>query len=276
VILLLFMVAYPIFSLIYYSFHNFSALRPNEPMTWAGLDNYTYLLSDNDIWARFVFTGKFVFLCVSMQMILGIFVGYQLQKTFRGRDVLFTALMLPMMLSPVVAGFLWRYMLNSEWGVVNYLLTVFGMDKVDWLGQSTAALWAAAVVDTWMWTPFIVLLATAAFRGIPETIYEAAEVDGASPAYLFFRITLPMSAPVLFIALILRLIDSFKQYDLFFALTGGGPGSSTETVSFAVAKTAFSYFYTGEASALAMILLCIIMGLAMILVRHLSKMGEHD
>ncbi|MDB5660533.1 MAG: sugar transporter permease [Cypionkella sp.] len=276
VILLLFMVAYPIFSLIYYSFHNFSALRPNEPMTWAGLDNYTYLLSDNDIWARFVFTGKFVFLCVSMQMIVGIFVGYQLQKTFRGRDVLFTALMLPMMLSPVVAGFLWRYMLNSEWGVVNYLLTVVGMDKVDWLGQSTAALWAAAVVDTWMWTPFIVLLATAAFRGIPETIYEAAEVDGASPAYLFFRITLPMSAPVLFIALILRLIDSFKQYDLFFALTGGGPGSSTETVSFAVAKTAFSYFYTGEASALAMILLCIIMGLAMILVRHLSKMGEHD
>lgn len=276
VILLLFMVAYPIFSLVYYSFHNFSALRPNEPMTWAGFDNYTYLLTDNDIWARFVFTGKFVFLCVSLQMILGIFVGYQLQKTFRGRDVLFTALMLPMMLSPVVAGFLWRYMLNSEWGVVNYVLTLFGMEKVDWLGQSTAALWAAALVDTWMWTPFIVLLATAAFRGIPETIYEAAEVDGASAAYLFFRITLPMSAPVLFIALILRLIDSFKQYDLFFALTGGGPGSSTETVSFAVAKTAFSYFYTGEASALAVILLCIIMGLAMILVRHLSRMGERD
>jgi multiple sugar transport system permease protein len=273
-ILLLFMVAYPIFALVNYSFYNFSALRPGEGMTWAGLSNYTYLLSDTALWERFVFTGKFVFLCVSMQMIIGIFVGYQLQKSFRGRDILFTALMLPMMLSPVVAGFLWRYMLNSEWGVVNYILTVFGGDKVDWLGRADAALWAAVLVDTWMWTPFIILLATAAFRSIPDTIYEAAEVDGASPAYVFFRLTLPMSAPVLFIALILRLIDSFKQYDLFVALTGGGPGSATETVSFAVAKTAFRFFYTGEASALAVILLCIIMGLAMILVRHLSTLGD--
>lgn len=272
--ILLFMVAYPIFSLVYYSFYDFSALRPAAGMNPVGIDNYAYLLSDRGLWQRFVFTGKFVFLCVTMQMVVGIFVGYQLQKNFRGRDVVFTMLMMPMMLSPVVVGFLWRYMFNSEWGVINYLLTVFGFAKMDWLGQPTAALWAAAIADTWMWTPFIVLLATAAFRGIPDTIYEAAEVDGASPAYRFFRITLPMSAPVLFIALILRLIDSFKQYDLFFALTGGGPGSSTETVSFAVAKLAFSYFYTGEASALAVILLLIIIGLSMILVRHLGKMSE--
>lgn len=272
--ILIFMVAYPIFSLIYYSFFNFSALRPAAGMKPVGLKNYTFLLSDPELWDRFIFTGKFVFICVVMQMLIGIFVGYQLQKNFRGRDVVFTLLMMPMMLSPVVVGFLWRYMLNSEWGVINYLLTVVGLSKVDWLGQTTPALWAAAIADTWMWAPFIILLATAAFRGIPETIYEAAEVDGASPAYRFFRITLPMSAPVLFIALILRLIDSFKQYDLFFALTGGGPGSSTETVSFAVAKTAFSYFYTGEASALAVMLLFIIIGLSMILVRHLGKMGE--
>ena len=239
-----------------------------------GLKNYTFLLSDPELWERFVFTGKFVFICVTLQMLIGIFVGYQLQKNFRGRDVIFTILMMPMMLSPVVVGFLWRYMLNSEWGIVNFLLSSVGLPKVDWLGQTNAALWAAAAADTWMWAPFIALLATAAFRGIPETIYEAAEVDGASPAYRFFRITLPMSAPVLFIALILRLIDSFKQYDLFVALTGGGPGSSTETVSYAVAKTAFSYFYTGEASALAVILLLIITGLSLILVRHLTKMSE--
>jgi multiple sugar transport system permease protein len=271
--ILLFMVAYPVFSLVYYSFFNFSALR-QATMKPVGLKNYTFLLSDPELWERFVFTGKFVFICVVLQMLIGIFVGYQLQKNFRGRDVIFTILMMPMMLSPVVVGFLWRYMLNSEWGIVNFLLSSVGLPKVDWLGQTNAALWAAAAADTWMWAPFIALLATAAFRGIPETIYEAAEVDGASPAYRFFRITLPMSAPVLFIALILRLIDSFKQYDLFVALTGGGPGSSTETVSYAVAKTAFSYFYTGEASALAVILLLIITGLSLILVRHLTKMSE--
>jgi multiple sugar transport system permease protein len=267
------MVAYPVFSLVYYSFFNFSALR-QATMKPVGLKNYTFLLSDPELWERFVFTGKFVFICVTLQMLIGIFVGYQLQKNFRGRDVIFTILMMPMMLSPVVVGFLWKYMFNSEWGLVNWFVTILGFDKINWLGNSTAALWAAVAADTWMWTPFIILLATAAFRGIPETIYEAAEVDGASRAYVFFRITLPMAAPVLFIALIIRMIDSFKQYDLLFALTGGGPGSATQTVSFAVAKSAFTYFYTGEAAALSVILLLIIIGLSMILVRHLNRMGE--
>ena len=202
-----------------------------------------------------MFTGRFVFLSVGLQFLLGITIAYILQRDFRGRDVIFTALMLPMMLCPIVVGFLWRYMFNSEWGVVNYLLTLAGFAKLDWLGVTQNALWAVVIADTWMWTPFVILLATAAFRGVPKTIYEAADIDGASAAFRFFMVTLPLSAPILFIALLLRLIDTFKQYDLFFALTGGGPGSSTETVSFALGKIAFSYFYTGEASALAVILL---------------------
>lgn len=271
--LLLFMVAFPIFSLINYSFYNFSVLRAASGRKWVGFGNYEYLLTDIDLWNRFVFTGKFVLITVALQFLVGIFVALRLEKNFRGRDVLFTLLMMPMMLSPIVVGFLWRYMFNSEWGVVNYLVSVAGFDKLDWLGQTNNALAAVVIADTWMWTPFIILLATAAFRGIPRTIYEAAEVDGAGAAFRFFRLTLPLAAPVLFIALLLRLIDSFKQYDLFFALTGGGPGSSTETVSFALAKTAFSYFYTGEASALAVVLLLIITGLSLILVRHLTRLS---
>lgn len=271
--LLLFMVAFPIFSLINYSFYNFSVLRAASGRKWVGFGNYEYLLTDIDLWNRFVFTGKFVLITVALQFLVGIFVALRLEKNFRGRDVLFTLLMMPMMLSPIVVGFLWRYMFNSEWGVVNYLVSAAGFDKLDWLGQTNNALAAVVIADTWMWTPFIILLATAAFRGIPRTIYEAAEVDGAGAAFRFFRLTLPLAAPVLFIALLLRLIDSFKQYDLFFALTGGGPGSSTETVSFALAKTAFSYFYTGEASALAVVLLLIITGLSLILVRHLTRLS---
>lgn len=272
-VILLFMVAFPFVSLIFYSFHAFSAMRPAQGMNPVGLGNYEFLLSDPLLWQNFVFTGKFVLLCVVIQMLLGIFLGHRLQQNFRGRDLLFTLLMLPMMLSPVVVGFLWKYMYNSEWGLVNWFVSILGFDKIDWLGRADAALWAAVVADTWMWTPFIALLATAAFRGIPATIYEAAEVDGASRSYIFFRVTLPMAAPVLVIALIIRLIDSFKQYDLILALTGGGPGSATETVSFAVAKSAFTYFYTGEAAALSVILLLIIIGLSMILVRHLNRMS---
>ena len=272
--ILLFMVAYPFVSLVWYSFLRFSALRQLEPAEFIGLDNYRYLMSDPDLWQRFIFTGKFVLLAVAVQFVIGIAVAHLLTRDFRGRDLLFTALMMPMMLCPIVVGFLWRYMFNSEWGLINWLLTLVGLPKVDWLGVTQNALWAVVIADSWMWTPFVILLATAAFRGIPRTLYEAAEIDGAGAAFRFWRLTLPLSAPILVIALLLRLIDSFKQYDLFFALTGGGPGSTTETVSFALAKTAFGYFYTGEASALAVMLLVIITGLAMIFVRYLNRLAQ--
>jgi multiple sugar transport system permease protein len=273
---LLLMVAYPFVSLIYYSTLAFSVLRPMQPAKPMGLRNYQILLSDPAIWDRFVFTGQFVALTVSVQFVLGIVVAYFLQRDFRGRDVIFTLFMLPMMLCPIVVGFLWRYMFNSEWGIINVLIEAFGGTKLDWLGVADNALVAVVIADAWMWTPFVILLATAAFRGIPTNIREAARIDGASPLFFFFRVTLPLSAPILLIALLLRLIDAFKQYDLFFALTGGGPGNETMTVSFQLGKIAFSYFYTGQASALAVIMLIIITGLSMIFVRFLNAAGRED
>lgn len=272
--ILLLMVAYPFISLLYYSSLAFSVLRPMQQAKSMGLRNYELLLTDPDLWQRFIFTGKFVFLTVAAQFLLGVTIAYFLQRDFKGRDVIFTMFMLPMMLCPIVVGFLWRYMFNSEWGIINILIASFGGQKLDWLGVSENALIAVVIADAWMWTPFVILLATAAFRGIPKNIQEAASIDGASAAFRFFRVTLPLSAPILLIALLLRLIDAFKQFDLFFALTGGGPGSETMTVSFQLAKVAFSYFYTGQASALAVIMLFIITGLSMIFVRYLSALGK--
>ena len=270
-LILLVMVAYPFISLLYYSTLRFSVLRPLQGAQEVGLLNYTTLLTDEALWSRFVFTGQFVLSTVIVQFVIGIAVAYAFSRDFRGRDLIFTIALLPMMLCPIVVGFLWRYMFNSEWGVVNYIVSLFGFSKVDWLGVADNALIAVVIADAWMWTPFVILLATAAFRGIPKDIREAAQIDGASPAYQFFRITLPLSTPILLIALLLRLIDAFKQSDLFLAMTGGGPGSETETVSFRLSKIAFSYFYTGDASALAVILLVIVIGMSLILVRHLNR-----
>jgi multiple sugar transport system permease protein len=268
---LLLMVAYPFVSLLYYSTLRFSMLRPAQGSKFVGFDNYVRLLSDDAIWQRFVFTGQFVTATVLVQFTLGIVVAYAFQRDFRGRDALFTIAMLPMMLCPIIIGFLWRYIFNSEWGVANYLVTLLGFGKIDWLGVPGNALWAVVIADAWMWTPFVILLATAAFRGIPTDINEAAEIDGASPFFRFTRVTLPISAPILLIAFLLRLIDAFKQSDLFFAMTGGGPGSATETVAFQLGKIAFSHFYTGYASAFAVILLVIVIGLSMIFVRLLTR-----
>jgi multiple sugar transport system permease protein len=269
--ILLLMVVYPFLSLLYYSTLRFSALRPAQGSSYIGLTNYTRLLSDPALWERFIFTGQFVLATVCVQFVVGIAVAYAFQRDFRGRDALFTVAMLPMMLCPIIVGFLWRYMFNSEWGVVNYLVTLVGLPKIDWLGVPTNALWAVVIADAWMWTPFVILLATAAFRGIPKDINEAAEIDGASPAFRFFRITLPISMPILLIAFLLRLIDAFKQSDLFLAMTGGGPGSDTETAAFRLGKVAFSHFFTGQASAFAIVLLIIVTGLSMIFMRLLTR-----
>ena len=171
-------------------------------------------------------------------MLIGIVVGYQLQKNFRGRDVIFTLLMMPMMLSPDRGRLPVALHVQLRMGHHQFPASRRSVGtKLDWLGQTNTALWAVVIADAWMWTPFI---DPAGHRRLPRhsaNIYEAAEIDGAVPAFRFFRITLPMSAPILFIALLLRLIDAFKQYDLFFALTGGGPGNRAPmTVSFQLGK----------------------------------------
>jgi len=275
-VLLLFLIGYPFIMLIFNSFFRYSVLRPAIPAEFIGLDNYLFFLTDEYTWARFVFTGKFVIMAVSIQFFLGVFISYLMQTKFKGRDVVFTLILTPMMLCPIIVGLFWRYLFNAEWGLVNYLLSLVGVPFIDWLGNPTYSLWATIIADTWMWTPFTILLATAAFSGIPKALYEAADVDGASASFKFLHITLPLSAPVLVIALLLRLIDSFKQFDLFYALTGGGPGDATQTVSFLLYKTAFQYFYTGEASALGMILLVIIIGLASIFIRYLMSLTERQ
>ena len=272
--ILLFLIAYPFVMLIYYSFFNFSFLRPINTK-FIGLTNYLLILTDTYTWERFIFTFKYVGLSVSIQFILGILIAWLLQRNFRGKDAVFTVVLMPMMLCPIVVGLLWRYMFNTEWGIINYFLHNFlGFARIEWLGMEQNSLWATIIANTWMWTPFMVLLASAAFSSVPKYLYEAASVDRAGGWFKFTNITLPLSAPILVLALIFRLMDEMKQFDLIYTLTGGGPGDATQTVSFTLYKTAFQYFYTGEGSAWAFILLIIIIGLSSILIRLLNYLSD--
>ena len=271
--ILLFLIAYPFIMLIYYSFFNFSFLRPINNK-FIGLTNYLLILTDTYSWERFIFTFKYVGLSVSIQFILGILIAWLLQGNFRGKDAVFTVVLMPMMLCPIVVGLLWRFMFNTEWGIINYFLhNLLGFARIEWLGMEQNSLWATIIANTWMWTPFMVLLASAAFSSVPKYLYEAASVDRASGWFKFTNITLPLSAPILVLALLFRLMDEMKQFDLIYTLTGGGPGDATQTVSFTLYKTAFQYFYTGEGSAWAFILLIIIIGLSSILIRLLNYLS---
>jgi multiple sugar transport system permease protein len=273
---LLFLIAYPFVMLIFYSFTNFSAMRPAN-WKFVGLMNYKNIITDTYSWERFIFTFKYVILAVSIQFVLGVFIAFLLQREFIGREAVFTIVLMPMMLCPVVVGLYWQLMFNTEWGIINYFVhNVLGFRQVEWLGNPRVSIWSTVIADTWMWTPFMVLLASAAFSSIPKYLYEAASVDRASAWFKFTNITLPLSAPILVLAVIFRLMDTIKQFDLIYTLTAGGPGDATQTVSFALYKTAFQYFYTGEGSAWAFILLIIIIGLSSILIKLLNYLSERS
>jgi len=274
VLIIIALVIYPFLWAVYLSFFEYSILRPGDPV-WVGITNYQELLHDSYIWERFGFTGRVVFSAVLIELILGFTIAYFLHTRFKGRGVWVTILLIPMMLSPVIVGLFWKYILSNNWGVVNWFISdVLGRQEINWLSTKEFGFWAIVIVDVWMWTPFVMLLSLAGLSSIPEYLYESAEIDRASAWFKFSRITLPLSAPLVILSVVFRIIDAFKLTDIVWVLTAGGPGNETETIGFALYKQAFAFFNTGKASALAVILLVTVIGLSIILVKVMTKAQE--
>jgi multiple sugar transport system permease protein len=188
--------------------------------------------------------------------------------------VLTTLFLVPMMLSPVVVGLFWKFMLDAQFGVINSMLGSLGLGQVEWLTRQRTALFSLIVVDTWQWTPFIMLIALAGLTAVPKYLYEAASIDRASEWFRFRNITLPLVWPLLLIAVMFRAIEAFRLFDLVYILTSGGPGVSTETLSFHVYKVAFLGFNTGLASAYGILMVLVVIVLAQFYLRYLNKLKE--
>jgi multiple sugar transport system permease protein len=273
-LIILGLVVYPTLWAVVLSFTNFSIMK-DVPPKFIGLQNYTRILHDPAIWDRFAFTGKFLIVAVIIELLIGFAIAYFLHTRFRNQGILVTLLLLPMMLSPVIVGLFWKYMLSPNWGIVNFILVQFFHTKeILWLTTDEWGFWSIVIVDAWMWTPFMMLLSLAGLSAVPEYLYESAQVDRASNWYIFSRITLPLAAPLIILAIVFRTIDAFKTVDVVWVLTAGGPGSSTETISFTLYKLAFAFYKTGPASALAVIMLVTVIGMSNILIKALNN--AHD
>jgi multiple sugar transport system permease protein len=206
-------------------------------------------------------------------VVLGFGLALLINKRFRGHATLTTLILLPMMLSPAVVGVFWTYLFQPQNGIFNYIVEFFsGIGAADFtmIGSVTLAPWSIVLVDTWMWTPYVMLICLAGLRSIPDYIYEAAEVDRASSWRQFWSITLPMVLPFIMLAVLFRGIENFKMFDLVNLLTNGGPGSTTEVVSITLKREAFEKWRTGYSSALAIILFVAVFGLANIYVKALN------
>lgn len=277
IFLLLAINIFPLIWTIQLSFTNYRANRLNREVKDIGLRNYERILTDSDIWLNMQATAHFLIWTIVLQVLIGFALAWLIHRNFRGNAFWTTVIVLPMMLSPAVVGNFWKFLYQPQIGLFNYIVSFFtGADpsSFEMLGSVNLAPWSIVIVDTWMWTPFVMLICLAGLRSIPDYIYEAAEIDRASKLRQFFTITVPMVLPFLMLAVLFRGIENFKMFDLVVQLTGGGPGSTTELTSINLKREAFEKWRTGYASAYAIILFVTVFGLASIYVKALNKVKE--
>ncbi|TCT10759.1 carbohydrate ABC transporter membrane protein 1 (CUT1 family) [Tepidamorphus gemmatus] len=273
ILLLLAINIFPLIWTIWLSFTNYRANRPTLETEFIGLQNYQRVLSNPDVWHTLQVTARFLCWTMAIQTVLGFALAWLINRQFRGHGFWTTVILLPMMLSPAVVGNFWTFLYQPQIGLFNYVVSFFtGIppSSFQMIGDVNLAPWAIVIVDTWMWTPYIMLICLAGLRSIPDYLYEAAEVDRASPWRQFWSITVPMVLPFLMLAVLFRAIENFKMFDLVVELTSGGPGSVTELASINLKREAFEKWRTGYSSAFAIILFVTVFGAANIYVKALN------
>jgi len=242
----------PFLYTVYLSLHE---IRHAQVGGWIGLANYTALLGNTRFWHSVWISSLFVAMAVPLEFMLGLAGALILNQGGRLRSVIVPVLFIPTMMAPIAVAILWKIMLAGSWGLLSYnVLERFGLLTGTSVFASPAlALFALVLVDVWQWTPFVMLALFAGLQSLPLTPYRAAAVDGATAGQAFRRITVPLLTPLMAVVVLLRVIDAFKIFDTIFLLTGGGPGSATESVSLFVYKTVFDFWDLGTATAVAVV-----------------------
>ena len=275
VVILFVITIVPTVFLFYTSFQDWELGYPWAARRFIGLSNFIDLWTDWQFLQSLRTTATYVVSTVGAEMVLGFALALFLsQRRLWGRGFLVAILVIPMTVTPSIAGLIWRLYFNPSYGLVNYLLgTLFGVEP-NWYGADLA-LASVILVDIWQWTPFVALILLAGLSALPRTPYEAALVDGASGWATLRYITLPLLRPIILVALLLRTMDALKMFDVVFSLTGGGPGNATEVLSMQVYRTGFYQTgWVGYASAMAVILLVVIILASRLFMRVLGSGRE--
>jgi len=255
-LVMLLLTAWPLLRTIWLSFTDAALIGSGETPGWIGLENYAYALSDPDFRASIGRTLYFTLVSVTFEGVIGVLVALLLNQKFAGRNILRVLVILPWALPTIVNAMMWRLNFNPDYGSINALLTQLGIldGYRSWLGSPDAALNAVMFADIWKNYPLVTLLVLAALQSIPEDLFEAARLDGASAWRRFRAITFPAIVAPLGVALVLRTIDAFKIFDIIYVMTRGGPVDSTKTLSFFVYQESFSYLRVGSGAAYAMLM----------------------
>ncbi len=253
-ILLIFLI--PIVYTLVISFFSWNLLRPDLGIKYVGFQNYLQALKNPFTWETIGRTFYFVIISVLLELIFGFSLALSLNTEFKGWKIVQSIILIPFMIAPVVVGFAWKFIVNNDYGPLPHLLINLGLTSITenpLLANSTTAMFMVILADVWEYTPFVTLVLLAGLKALPQEPYEAAYVDGASAIQRFFYITLPLLRPSIMVAVVIRTLTSLRVFDTIFIMTGGGPGSATETLSFYGYRLAFQSYQMGYSSTINLI-----------------------
>ncbi|MDI3543353.1 MAG: multiple sugar transport system permease protein [Candidatus Atribacteria bacterium] len=271
---IIWVLAFTIFPLIYSLGLSFFRVRLGRPAQFVGLNNFARIFSDYKVGNSLKVTLLYVAITVSIQLILGTLIALLFNQEMRGKNIFRALLILPIFCTPVAVGYLGLTIFYEEGGPINSILMSLFNLKIPWLSSRIWAWVAVLLLDIWQWTPFCFLVILAGLQSLPEEIYDAAYIDSSSEWEIFRKITFPMIQPVIMVVLLLRLIESFKIFDVVYSLTGGGPGTATEVYSLYTYRTGMKFFDLGYASALGYLLLAIVIVIINLLFRQIREVYE--
>jgi multiple sugar transport system permease protein len=261
------LMVFPVFYTGYMSLHSWFASSLTVP-EFIGLQNFERAFTQDERFRNAIWlTVYFTLLATALQLLLGVSLALLLNRPFRGKGFFRSIFLMPMVATPVAIALVWMMMYNPTLGVMNYLVGLIGLGPYKWVSDLRFVIPALAVVDTWEWTPLITLITLAGLATLPLEPYESALIDGATPAQMFWRITLPLLRPTIVVALLFRSIDCLKTFDIIYVMTAGGPGFASETLNVYTFQVGLFYFHIGYASSLLVILFALVLGVSLILIK---------
>ena len=270
-----YLIAFSVFPLLYsLTISFFKWDQVGSRFDFYGLGNFRDLAADPVFWQATVNTAVMTGLGVAIQVILGTALALFFNLHLRGSWLVRGVLVLPLLLTPIVVGLMWRALFNPDWGMINWTLGQLGLPQPLWLGDPSLALWTLTMVDSWQWTPFVMVIVFARLQALPRDVFEASQVDGAGRLATLTRVTLPLLLPAIVFAAIFRAIDAFRSFDIVFGLTYGGPGRYTTTLSFYTWENGFTFQRYGFASAMAYVMVIVATIGLTLLVRFVSLRRE--
>ena len=271
----IFMLVFLLYPLITLILDSFSMTLDDGSREFVGLSNYIKAFSSATFLKAFRNTIIYVLLAVGLETVLGLFLSIVLTHKYKGFTALRTLMLSPLMIAPIVAGLIWKFMLSNQFGIINALLVKFGLiestSSILWLANPNITLISVVIADVWLTTPFMMLMFLAGIQGISDGLYEAAVMEGASKIQMIFSIIIPNIKPVLFSALIVRIIDAARSFDIIWAMTQGGPNNSSELLSVHIYKMLQRYSDIGLSSAMAMIFISVLVSITLIFRKKINN-----